>query len=49
VSCADYLIRADGLLYVVRGETVATILDDRKEHSAARAMDGRPRPEAEAD
>ena len=26
---SDYLIRSDGLLYVVRGETVTTVLTDK--------------------
>lgn len=26
---ADYLIRSDGLLYVVRGDTVTTVLEDK--------------------
>lgn len=41
VSSSDYLIRADGLLYVVRESRVTTILDDKGDHHAARALDGR--------
>lgn len=29
VADCDYLIKADGMIYVVRGETVTTILDDK--------------------
>jgi hypothetical protein len=35
VAACDYLIRADGLLYVVRGDTVTTVLEDGEEHNRA--------------
>lgn len=28
ISASDYVIKVDGLVYVVRGETVATVLED---------------------
>lgn len=30
LSGSDYLIKADGLIYVVRGDTVTAVLDDKK-------------------
>jgi hypothetical protein len=30
VSGSDYLIKADGLIYVVRGDTVTTIVPDKE-------------------
>lgn len=30
LSGSDYLIKADGLVYVVRGDTVTTIVDDQE-------------------
>jgi hypothetical protein len=30
LSDSDYLIKADGLIYVVRGETVTTVLPDKQ-------------------
>lgn len=30
LGSSDYLIRSDGMLYVVRGETVTTIVDDKE-------------------
>lgn len=38
VSSADYLIRADGMIYVVRGENVTTVLDDRSATANAAAL-----------
>lgn len=38
IGADNYLIKADGLLYVVRGETVATVLEERSEHAAAKVM-----------
>lgn len=38
VSASDYLIKADGLLYVVRGETITTILDDKEAYGRASAL-----------
>lgn len=35
---ADYLIRSDGLLYVVRGETVTTVLDDKDPRGRAASL-----------
>lgn len=35
VSDSDYLIRADGLLYVVREETVTTVIEHKDPISAA--------------
>jgi len=29
LSGSDYLIRADGMVYVVRGDTVTTIIEDK--------------------
>lgn len=43
VTSSDYLIKADGLLFVVRGEAVTTVLPDG-EINVVRAMDGRDRP-----
>ncbi len=38
LSEADYLIRADGLVFIVRGETVSTVIDDRGPPEWARAL-----------
>lgn len=35
---SDYLIRSDGLLYVVRGETVTTVVDDKSEGGRAATL-----------
>jgi hypothetical protein len=35
---SDYLIRSDGLVYVVRGETVTTVLEDKGERSHAATL-----------
>lgn len=35
---SDYLIRSDGLLYVVRGDTVTTVLEDKEPVSRASAL-----------
>lgn len=38
VSSSDYLIKADGLLYVVRGEIVSTVLDEHSEGASAASL-----------
>ncbi len=38
VSGSDYLIRADGLLFVVRGETVCTVVHDKDAVTAAATL-----------
>lgn len=38
VSTSDYLVRADGLLFVVRGETVVTVVDDRGPSKSAKVI-----------
>jgi hypothetical protein len=45
---SDYLIRSDGLLYVVRGETVTTIVDDGDCRQQARTLAHRQRRGEEA-
>lgn len=35
---SDYLIKADGMLYVVRGETVTTVLDDKTAVASAASL-----------
>lgn len=41
VSSGDYLIKADGLIYVVRGDTVTTVLDDKEPIGRAATLDQR--------
>lgn len=38
VSTADYQIRADGMLFVVRNDVVATVLEDNGPQAAALAL-----------
>jgi len=38
VGAGNYIIKADGLVYVVRGETVTTVLEEKAGYTAARAM-----------
>jgi len=38
LDAVNYVIKADGLVYVVRGETVTTVLEERAGYTAARAM-----------
>jgi hypothetical protein len=38
ISEADYLIKADGLTYVVRGELVSTVLEDRTAVASAATL-----------
>lgn len=38
VTSSDYLVRADGMLYVVRGDAVTTVLDDVDPIRTARAL-----------
>jgi hypothetical protein len=38
LSDADYLIKADGMVYVVRGETVTTIVEDQGPRSCASTL-----------
>jgi hypothetical protein len=35
---SDYLIRSDGMLYVVRGETLTTVLEDKGAGNSAAAL-----------
>ncbi|MFZ5747162.1 MAG: hypothetical protein ACOY45_05830 [Pseudomonadota bacterium] len=42
VSTSDYIIKADGMLFVVRGERVTTVIADTSEHEAARALSHQP-------
>jgi hypothetical protein len=35
---SDYLIRSDGMVYVVRGETVTTVLADKEPHGLAATL-----------
>ena len=44
VSESDFLIRADGLVYVVRGQNVVSIIDDRKPEQHGRITRGLKRP-----
>lgn len=39
VSRADYLIQADGLIFVVRGEVVTTVIEQRNPGASARALE----------
>lgn len=41
LSTADYLIKADGLIYVVRGDTVTTIVEDKEPIGRAATLDQR--------
>ncbi|MFZ5749076.1 MAG: hypothetical protein ACOY45_15635 [Pseudomonadota bacterium] len=43
VSDSDYLIKVDGLLYVVRGDRVTTVIEDSGEHAAAGALNHQPK------
>lgn len=38
LSGSDYLIKADGLIYVVRGETVTTVIPEMEEHGRAATL-----------
>lgn len=38
IGSTDYLIRADGLIFCVRHDTVTTVLDDSNPHDSARAL-----------
>jgi len=38
ITSSDYLIRADGLLFVVRGDTVTSVVEDKNPASAASAL-----------
>lgn len=38
VSSADYLIKADGMVYVVRGENVTTVLDNKSAAGLAASL-----------
>lgn len=39
IGASDYVIKADGLLYVVKGDTVVTVLEERSAFTAARTME----------
>lgn len=41
VSGADYLIKADGMIYVVRGTTVTTVLDEKEPIGRAATLEQR--------
>lgn len=43
VSLADYLIKVDGLIFVVRGEAVTTVLEDTSPYAVAMALGNAPR------
>ncbi len=38
ISAADYVIRADGLVFVVRGDVVTTMFEERSPHETAMAL-----------
>lgn len=38
IGAGDYLIKSDGLLFVVRGDAVTTVLDDVNPGQAAHAL-----------
>ncbi len=38
LSGSDYLIKADGMIYVVRGETVTTVVEDKGPTSSAATL-----------
>jgi len=40
ITASDYLIRADGMLFVVRGDLVTTVLEDTGIGAAAGALKG---------
>lgn len=40
----DYLIKADGMVFVVRGDTVTTTINESSPHTAANKMANWPRP-----
>lgn len=41
LSGSDYLIKADGLVYVVRGDTVTTVLEESSPADRCRQLDAR--------
>ena len=41
ITESDYLIRADGLLFVVRGQTVVSCLNDKDAITSAAALAGK--------
>lgn len=38
ITESDYLIKADGLLYVVRGNTCVTVISDSHDYASAEAL-----------
>ena len=43
LTASDYLIRADGLLYIVRGETVTSVVPDKDPTGCAYTLEGKGR------
>lgn len=43
ISASDFLIRVDGLLYVVRGDAVVSVIDDRNATQHGRKLARRDR------
>jgi len=43
LGVAEYLILADGLVYVVRSGVVVTVVNEDGRHSRVRALSGQPR------
>ena len=39
ITTSDYLVNVDGMVIVVRGESVTTVLDTEKPHQRARRLD----------
>lgn len=48
LGSAEYLILADGLVYVVRNNVLVTVLDDDGRHVRVRALQHKPEPRTDA-
>lgn len=48
LGSGEYLILADGLVYVVRNKVLVTVIEDDGRHSRVRAMQHRQEPRADA-